>query len=378
MPRRVLVVAHRPDLRGATKSLLELACALNPNRFIVTAVVPGAGPLEDAFRRASIEVSRVPMQYLSYSPSLLVRAVLQFPMSTLHLVRLIRSHRIDLVHVATMVNLHPTLAARVTHTPLVWYLHEMPRRTVWRQCVLEIIRRCATFVLANSHATMREVWPYSDPPSRVVHIGIDPRRFEDPAIPRSVTRRRLGIPDRIGPVIGNVGTLTPLKGQALFLKAAAIVARSEIDAAFVLVGSGPDEMRLKRMCSELGIGDRVWFTGERVDVENLYQIFDVVVSTSKSEGFGRTLVEAMAARRPVIATRAGGTEEIVEDGKTGLLLPPGDPAIVAYAMLRLLRDPRTMTQMGEMGRARVVERFSLANYVREVERVFDHVTLERS
>jgi glycosyltransferase involved in cell wall biosynthesis len=224
---------------------------------------------------------------------------------------------------------------------------------------------------------MKAVWPYAHPPSRVVYIGIDPLRFENPLVPPSVTRRALGIPDGIGSVIGSVGTLTPLKGQEVLLKAAALVRKNGIDAAYVLVGSGAHEVRLKGMCRDLGIADRVWFTGDRMDVENLYHIFDILVSTSETEGFGRVLAEAMAARRPVIATRAGGTEEVVEDGKTGMLLPQGDPGMVAAAITQLLRNPAVRAEMGEAGRGRVLERFSLMTHVQEVAAVFDQVMAGR-
>ena len=371
MASRILLVAPRADLKGAGLCLLELARSLNPSRYTVMAAVPGEGPLADAFRRASIEVIRVPMQFLSYSFPLLARALLQIPTTTLRLMGIIRSRHIDLVHVATMVNVHPALASRLTRTPLVWYLHEIPRYSFARQCVLQIIRRSSSYVLANSHATLGALWPYPCPPSKVVYVGIDPCRFEAPTIPPAQTRKALGIPDDVRPVIGSVGTLTPLKGQELLLKAAAVVRKRGIDSAYVLVGSGPDEARLRTMCGDLGIADRVWFTGERGDVENLYHLFDILVSTSRSEGFGLTLAEAMAARRPVIATRAGGTEEVVDDGKTGILLPQDDHIALASAIMRLLRNPELRAMMGEAGRARVMERFSLTGYVKEVEAVFE-------
>ena len=129
------------------------------------------------------------------------------------------------------------------------------------------------------------------------------------------------------------------------------------DIVFLIVGDGERRAELETAARASGLGDRVRFLGWRADLNRLYADLDVVVLTSKNEGSPVALIEAMAAGRPVVSTRAGGVEDVVTDGETGVVVPIGDAPAVARAVVDLLEDPARAARLGAAGRASVVARF---------------------
>jgi glycosyltransferase involved in cell wall biosynthesis len=199
-------------------------------------------------------------------------------------------------------------------------------------------------------------------------------------------REELGIPpDR--PTIGLVGRLDRVKGQREFLLAAEIVAQAHPGAVFLLVGVVPPASRwapfadyfqeVEALARRPALRGRVLVAGWREDLPRIMGSLDILVQPSLRETFGRVLIEAMAARRPVVATGVGGMPEIVVDGETGLLVSPGDTSALAAAILSLLQDPPRRRAMGEAGRRRVEERFSLPERLRRFEAICAEVLRRR-
>jgi len=161
-------------------------------------------------------------------------------------------------------------------------------------------------------------------------------------------------------VVGMVANLNrAVKGAGYFIEALPLIAREVPEARFLLVGEGAEREGLMARANELGVGDRTIFTGFRTDVDRMYSLIDVSVLTSLSEGLSITILESMSAGLPVVATRVGGNPELVDEGVTGLLVPPRDPQSFAEAVVALLRDPARRREMGEAGLRRVREEFSL-------------------
>jgi len=171
---------------------------------------------------------------------------------------------------------------------------------------------------------------------RLVHDGIDLGKFaalRDPGYLREEFSLQPGTR-----VVGNIAALAPHKSQVDLLHAAKTVCGEHADVRFFIVGEGPLENRLKRLSAELGLEDRVVFTGFREDVLELLSIFDVFVMSSYLEGLGTSILDAQAAGIPVVATRTGGIVDVVEDGRTGLLVPPRSPDQLASAITRMMED----------------------------------------
>jgi glycosyltransferase involved in cell wall biosynthesis len=151
------------------------------------------------------------------------------------------------------------------------------------------------------------------------------------------------------------------------------VASQELSAHFVIVGDGVLRPEMEQHARELGIADRVVFTGWRRDLPRIYADTDILVVSSNNEGTTVSAIEAMAAGRPVIATQVGGLPDLIDHGKTGLLVPPGDRDGLATAMLSLLREPETACRMGQSARAMVQERSTVERLITDIEKLYDQL-----
>ena len=192
------------------------------------------------------------------------------------------------------------------------------------------------------------------------------------AAPQAKIHEELWLPHG-APVIGNVAALVPHKGQKHLIEAAALVERHEPDARFVIAGEGELRASLEHQIKHLGLEKHVLLAGFRPDVLSLHKAFDVFVMSSVSEGLGTSILDAMASGRPVVATTAGGIPEVVQDGKTGILVPPRDHEAMADAIVRLLRDPPLRKRMGDAGLSLANARFSAERMIQETMGVYERV-----
>ncbi|MBF8258821.1 MAG: hypothetical protein HW377_1195 [Actinobacteria bacterium] len=230
----------------------------------------------------------------------------------------------------------------------------------------------ADAVLVNSDAVRRDVERterFWEGKIRLVHNGID----TTPTVPSPLGELFPGLSGReAGPVITYVANLFPYKGHLDLVEAARFVMDVFPSTRFLLVGRDAGEMNaIRTRVAELGLEHRVLLAGLRADALKIMAASSFVVHPSHEEGFSNTILEAMAAGKAVVATRVGGNPEAVIDGETGILVPPRDPSTLSAAILSLLRDPERARAMGEAGRRRVVEHFSLEKMVREIESLYD-------
>jgi glycosyltransferase involved in cell wall biosynthesis len=205
-----------------------------------------------------------------------------------------------------------------------------------------------------------------------VHEGIDLGRVE--AAPAANLHEELWLPHH-APIVGNVAALVPHKGQKHLVEAAALVMRDVPDARFIIAGEGELRESLERQIREHHLEKHVFLAGFRPDVLSLHKAFDIFVMSSVTEGLGTSLLDAMAAGKPIVATRAGGIPEVVVDGETGYLVPPRDHDAMAGAIARLLKDEALRRRMGEAGQKRARVRFSAERMVQDTLRVYKRVAL---
>lgn len=266
-------------------------------------------------------------------------------------------------------------AAALARKPLVWYLHDILSpdhfSRTQRGLVVRLANRCARRVIANSQATAAAFVEAGGRADRVgvVYNGIDLAPFTDRADGEALeVRQTLGLADV--PLIGVFSRLAPWKGQHVVLEALPYL--PEVHALVVgdaLFGEAQYAAGLRQQAHRLGVQGRVHFLGFRHDVAALMRACDVVVHSSVlPEPFGRVVVEAMLAGRPVVASAAGGVREIVEDRVTGLLVPPGDALALAAAVRELLTRPEWARAIARAGRLRATERFSLPVALEAIER----------
>jgi glycosyltransferase involved in cell wall biosynthesis len=175
--------------------------------------------------------------------------------------------------------------------------------------------------------------------------------------------------------VGMIGHLAPIKGQEDFIRAAAAVCSRRDDVEFIIAGEdksrgGDNRRQLEKLIAELGLRKRINLLGWVDDVPGVLDTLDLFVSPSRSEPFGLSIVEAMAAGVPVIATRSEGAREIIDDGQTGQLVPIGDAVALTNVLEQVLSDPEERARLSENARRVVRERFSLARMVEATEQIY--------
>jgi glycosyltransferase involved in cell wall biosynthesis len=270
-----------------------------------------------------------------------------------------------------------SLAARLGAPPAIAHVRDcLPPGRV-STLTLRAIVGGASGVLANSKYTRAGVMQAvgaSDATVRVVYSPVDTVRFDPDQVEPSEARARLGLPPG-APVLAVVAQMTPWKAQDDAVRILALLKRTHPDVRLLLVGSATfagratryDNQdyvhRLHALIDSQGVRGEVLLLGERDDVPAVLRAVDLLLVPSWEEPFGRTVVEAMAMRVPVVATSVGGPAEIVRAGVDGLLLEPRRPERWAEAIEPLLDEPDRLAKMGASGRARALERFSLSAHV---------------
>jgi len=307
-------------------------------------------------------------------------------------VRDLRRNRIQIVHT---YNFYPNVfalpAARLARAPRVIasirdtgvYQTPIQRR------VQRLVCRLADCVVVNADAVKRWLIEEGYSPRKIVVIrnGVDLSRFQNRGDGNRL-RQEIGVPPGTR-IVAVVSRLHEMKGLDQFLEAAATLAARHPDVRFLIVG---DRLAVKdgavvkehayrtgleELARRLGIQDRVVFTGFRLDVPELLQEVAVSVLPSLSEGLSNFLLESMAAGVPVVTTRVGGSAEAVEDGETGILVPARDATALARAIDVLLSGPDLARRMGQAGKRRMAERFSLDVMTRATERLYWSLLHER-
>jgi sugar transferase (PEP-CTERM/EpsH1 system associated) len=298
------------------------------------------------------------------------------------LARLMRRERIDVVNAHDIgATLYAAPAARlagisrVVHADHSQILTKTRHTSIYRLVMRRFVEHTVTVSRDLADYLARE---YGIERDRITIIpnGIDVSRFAD-AVDSSRVREELGI----GPekrIIGTIGRLTEQKGTEYLIRAFAGLARDIPDLALVVVGDGELRPGLERLASELGAGSSVVFAGIREEIPEFLNLFDLFVLPSLWEGQPLTLLEAMAAGKPVIAADVGGNVEILRGGDLGVLVPPRNVGVLADAMRRLLADRSLAQDLGRRSRAHAASEFGASKMTRRYERVFDSLLSGRS
>jgi len=185
----------------------------------------------------------------------------------------------------------------------------------------------------------------------------------------------LGIPPEMI-VVGTVGRLTAVKGQEVLIRAASELIRQGEKIFLVLLGDGELRQDLEQLTIRLGIAEHVHFPGWRPDVPRIMAVCDIFCLSSRNEGMGKVLVEAMAMGKPIIASDIGGIRDIVRSGENGLLVPVGDVAAWAEAIARLCRDPERRRRMGDAGR-QMAPRYSSEEMIKMIDELYGKLLSEK-
>ena len=316
--------------------------------------------------------------------SLEMRSRFAYPFAALRLARLLRQRAPDVLHAHLFdAGLVGVVAGHLAGTRVVvlsrhhmdeaWLLGARAHVALDRWMARRADAVIAVSGAVKAHMVERE--GIAAGKIEVIRLGFDFASLSPTAADRRRVREELG--GDSGYVIGCIGRLFRNKGQQYLLQAARALVTQIPDLRLVLVGSG-DRTPLERMARDHGLADRITFLGHRTDVPACIAAMDLVVHPSLSEAFSQVIVETMAVGTPLIATQVGGAAEVIQDGETGMLVPPADVEAMRAAISRLHGDRRRAEYMAAAGRAFVRSQFTVERTVDEHARFYERVLDRRS
>ncbi len=379
---KVMRIITRLNVGGPSVHVVDLVAGMDPNRFHQVLVSgkenPSEGSMLDYALSRNVRPQVVPE--MASSASFTYRDA----RALVKLYRAMRRQRPHIVHTHTAkAGFLGRVAARLARVPIVVHTyHGHVLHGYYGRLTTSVLRtmeralgRVTDRVIAVSQQTQRELLAYgvaSGPKITVIPLGLNLDPYLGCAPLRDEFRSEVGMADG-APLVGIVGRLFQIKNHRLFLQAAARVAVQQPEARFAVVGDGILRSEMERHTQELGIAERVVFTGWRRDLDRIYAGLDVLVVSSDNEGTPASTIEAMASGCPVVATRVGGMPELIVEGENGYLVPPRDPELMASALLRIIDDPATAFRMGQEARDMAVSRYSVERLVADTEALYQEL-----
>jgi L-malate glycosyltransferase len=376
---RILFYNHTGQVGGAERLLLTILDRLDRTIFDPILICPEHGPLRKMGDRLGVPTESVCVldARFTWRADHVVRYLKSFARVILDLRKRIISVDPELIHANSVrAGLVVTAATLGLKKQVVWHIHDLLPRHPFNSLIRAVgllSRRTRMIAVAQASADrfIGFLWPLRKRVT-VIPNGVDLERFH----PDQITRQRMRRELQLGadePVIGIIGRLTPSKGQMELLRAFQDVV-SEFPTATLLIAGAPAFNQeyeyaelLKRAASALGISNRVLMLGARDDVAAVMQALDLLIVNSSSEACSLVVLEAMACGVPVLATRNGGTPEIIEHGASGWLVPWGDEKALAAAIMKLIGQSELRAQLATRGRQRITSRFGIDRYMREIQ-----------
>ncbi|MDQ3085977.1 MAG: glycosyltransferase [Actinomycetota bacterium] len=380
-PIRVLRVIARLNMGGPAIHVANLAAGLETRGYHTTLVAGSLARGEDsmAFLAERLGVTVVSVAELQREVS-----VLHDARSVLRVAELIRDERPHVLHTHTAkagaiaraaallaVGARPPVVLHTFHGHVLKGYFDAGRTAFFRQ-VERTLARASDVLVAVSPEVRDELVELGVAPLEkfvVIRLGIPlEERLGDPTAD-SDYRRLYGIP-KDAFVVGWVGRMTGIKDTGAVVDIVRAVRERGVNAVLCMVGDGPDREGLEQLAHKLGIARYCYFVGYQSDVAGYYRLFDAFLLPSVNEGTPVSAIESLASGTPVVANRVGGVPDVVRDGVDGFLVEPGDVDAAAARLAELAADPALRSRLGESGRARVLERYSVERLVDDVDRLY--------
>jgi glycosyltransferase involved in cell wall biosynthesis len=370
-PKKILQIINNLDIGGAEQLLVSTLSRFDKTRYRITVCcLEKTGPLEVTLRQQGFQVE-----------SFNIRSPFA-PVGLFKLYRYIKKEKFSLVHTHLFKSdFLGGLTARIAGVP-IWISTKHDEGT-WMNPLVRFIDRKLSLIIdviiADSHAVKSEAHKRGIPLSQIVVIHpstIDRNDCTEQNIRTDDIKRELNLTP-YHHLVGMVGRLHPVKGHDFFLASAKRVLQELPDTMFLVIGRGPLRTHLHNLSQELGLMDRILFIDYHKNLFEILGILDVVVLSSLSEGFPMVVLEAMAMGKPVVATDVGGVSEALEHGVTGILVPPQDSVALAEGILGILKDPKKINSMGQRGKERLLNAFTVNHMVNEIESIYQEPTLSR-
>ena len=386
---KVLRVIARLNVGGPALHVAYLTAGLAERGYDTTLVAGTLGRGEESMEFVAeakgVKIEVIDELHRNITPFRDARAVLR-------LADLIRRERPTILHTHTakagaVGRVAALLAGRARPPIIVHTFHGHVLRGYFNRAVTfgfrtleRVLARMTTKLIAVSPEVRDDLVGLGVAPASkfaVIRLGIElDQRVGSINGSRAETRRVLGLSGDPF-VVGWVGRMTAVKRTDLVVRTLRALVDRGVDARLLLVGDGPDRDGLERLAHDLGVIKRCLFLGYQEDVARFYDAIDALLLPSVNEGTPVSVIEALAARRPAVATRVGGTPDVIRDGVDGFLVDPDDPDELAARLAELAGDAPRRAAMGEAGRARVLERYAVERLVDDVDRLYRELLAER-
>jgi len=359
----ILQISSASSFGGGERYVVDLTNALVARGHDVYVAVRPGSPLTRHLQLSSEKIVTLPL-----------RNALDVQ-SARELEKFVRRKEIDVVH-AHMARDYSlaSYAARRRQTKFIvtrhvlFKLNRLHRHTLSRAARVIAVSQAVAKELRTSQVVRNDQ-------IAVIHNGIDVESIRKTCavLHRGVFLRTIGLPVGVpydGALVGSIGELRTLKRHDDFIRAAALILKEFPETQFVLAGVGDGREQLEKLVTELGLTNHFHFLGWLDDADKLLCAMDVFVSASETESFGLAIVEAMAAGTAVVATATEGAQEVIDDQKTGLLVPIGDVKQIARSVVNLLSDPEKRERIATQSAESAAKRFSLKRMVDEIEKIY--------
>jgi glycosyltransferase involved in cell wall biosynthesis len=389
-PQPILFVHHANDMYGADIGLIHSIQSLDRQEYFPIVILPAdmpTGMLSPELERLGVEYHFANLGILRrkyLKPRAILRLAIELLKGIAYVRSVARDRRVALVYTNTFVTVSGAIGGKLAGVPVLWHIREilsLPRPVRWLLC--KTLGLCADRVVCISKAVRDSVLkeaPNLARKSVVVYNAVSVAAND--GVGKDIgLREELRLPQG-APLVGMVGRISHWKGQEILAEAAALVLRNHRDAHFVAVGSYfADEshylQKLTSLISDLGLDGKFHLVGYRSNVTDVYRALDVFVLPSmKPEPFGRVTVEAMMQGRAVIATNHGGTVELIEDGVTGMLVPPSDTTALAAAIESLLVARPMREKMGRAAALYAKQNFGLPGYGSQMRNIINELVAQ--
>jgi glycosyltransferase involved in cell wall biosynthesis len=364
---RVLEMIDKPFLGGGQRTVLLLARNLDRRKFEVSVASAPAGPLVEELRKAGVRHHPLKLEKtLSFRILSDIRRVLE-------------ENAVEILHThGGVAGLYGRLVARKSRVKVVHTLHGLHylhyRNPILRQAYIDLEKRLGrstdalVFVCRADWEKGKRLRLAPESKMHVIRNGVDLGLLK-PVAEAKKLKIGLGL-QAAGPLVGTVARLHRQKGLTFLVQAASQIRSSFPGVKIVVVGGGPLRRELEQEAVRRGVGDVLLFLGERPNVPDLLNLFDVFVLPSLWEGLPYVLVEAAYLRKPIAATAVDGNPEVIEDGKTGLLIPPADASALAASVILLVKDKTLAGRLAKAARSAIPPRFGLKKMIQETQRLY--------
>lgn len=377
--QNILFIHQSAELYGSDKTLLYLVVNLNKSKFFPIVILPNDGPLKAELEKENIKVILAPVLKLyrkMFTPSNLLKFVKDYFKGVKTIKAIQKEHQIDFIYSNTLAVLLGFFYSFFHKTKHVWHVHEIIESpTIFTKAFRWFLNHSTNTVLIHNSIATSNFWNCKGN-NQVIWNGIAP--FSTISSEEKETIRTTILKANTEIVFALVGRISRWKGQMLLLDTFHELIKTHQNIKLVYIGSAPPNQEhfldtLKAKISAYQLNDKVEIVPFQENINQLWQSIDVaVVPSTEPEPFGMVAIEAMFAKKPVVAANHGGLMEIILDNETGFLVAPNNKIALKEALEKLICQPEMRSSFGENGFKRAKNHFSIENYVRKIEDILEN------